>query len=170
LNLKENEEAHRSEHSIEVQLPFLQFVSPNNDIKILPIIISNDLSYDIIAKQVVKTIWESKKKVVLIASSDFTHYGINYGYFPFRNDVKGNMYELDKKAIRFIEKLDAYRFLDYINESGATICGNRPIATLIEICKLLGAKKANLLKYYTSGDVINDYSSAVGYASIVIEK
>ena len=60
-------------------------------------------------------------------------------------------------------------FLDNIEETGATICGKHPIAVLIELCKLLGASKGRLLKYYTSGDILGDYSNAVGYASIVFE-
>jgi AmmeMemoRadiSam system protein B len=83
--------------------------------------------------------------------------------------VKENMAKLDKGAIKHICSLDPEGFLDYINKTGATICGQYPIATLLELSKLLGAKKAELLKYYTSGDVIGDYSSAVGYASIKIE-
>ncbi|MBW2984956.1 AmmeMemoRadiSam system protein B, partial [Candidatus Woesearchaeota archaeon] len=51
----------------------------------------------------------------------------------------------------------------------ATICGRIPIATLIDICKGLGAKKGRLLHYYTSGDIIGDYGNAVGYGAIVIE-
>jgi len=169
--LKHDEEAHSQEHSIEVQLPFLQFVNRDylKKLRILPIIVSPDLGYEEIAKSIAKTIKETNKKASIIASSDFTHYGFNYGYFPFSKNIKENMYKLDKGAIEHILKLDAYRFLDYTDKTGATICGKTPIAVAIETCKLLDAKKAKLLHYYTSGDIINDYGSAVGYGAISIE-
>ena len=137
--------------------------------KIAPIIASHDMSYEEIAKRIVETAKELKKEVCIIASSDFTHYGLNYGYFPFNKDVRENMYKLDKDAIEPIKGLNAYKFLDYTETTGATICGKIPIAVAIEACKLLGAKKARLLNYYTSGDVSGDYSSACGYGAIVIE-
>ncbi len=169
--LKSNTEAHAQEHSIEVQLPFLQFA--NNDyikqMKIAPIIVSEDKNYTEIAQSIVKTIEQTRKKAVIIASSDFTHYGINYGYFPFHDNVKENMNKIDKKAIEYIKDLDAEGFLKYVSNTGATICGRIPIAVAIACCKLLGAKKAKLLHYYTSGDITNDYSSAVGYGAISIE-
>ena len=166
--LKQDEMAHNQEHSIEVQLPFLQFISEDK-LKIMPIIASPDVAYDELAKNIAKTIKEENKKACIIASSDFTHYGVNYGYFPFQNNVKDNLYDLDNKAIKHIKELDAYRFLDYTEQTGATICGKFPIAVMLDTCKSLGGKNAKLLKYYTSGDIIKDYSSAVGYASIITE-
>lgn len=167
--LKQDEKAHNQEHSIEVQLPFLQFISKENEVKIMPIIASPDVPYDELARNIVKTINEEDKKAGIIASSDFTHYGVNYGYFPFQNKVKEKLYDLDNKAINHIKELDAYRFLDYTEQTGATICGKFPIAVMADACKLLGGKNAKLLKYYTSGDIIHDYSSAVGYASVIVE-
>lgn len=169
--LKQDEEAHAQEHSIEVQLPFLQFANKDylKQLKIAPIIVSEDKNYQEIAQAILKTIEQTRKKAVIIASSDFTHYGINYGFFPFKENVKENMHKLDNEAIEHIKNLEAPSFLDYINNTGATICGKIPIATIIASCKLLGAKKAKLLHYYTSGDIVKDYSSAVGYGAIVIE-
>ncbi len=170
--LEVNEEAHNQEHSLEVQLPFLQFVNKDNidKVRFVPIIASSDLDYKEIAESIKKTIDKTNKRVIVIASSDFTHYGINYGYMPFSKDIKENLYKLDKDAIEFIEKLDSKGFLQYVNEKKTTICGQYPIAVMIELCRLLGASKANLLKYYTSGDITKDYSSSVvGYGSIVVE-
>ena len=79
------------------------------------------------------------------------------------------MYKLDNGAIEQIEKLNSFKFLDYIDETGTTICGKYPIAVALDVCKKLGAKRGKLLKYYTSGDVANDYSSAVGYGAIEIK-
>ena len=167
--IKQDERAHAIEHSIEVQIPFLQFVNQKEKIKIVPIIVSPDIDHGEIAKKIFEVIKELDRKVCIAASSDFTHYGVNYGYFPFSDDVKENLYKLDKGAVEHIKKLDAFKFLDYIGTTGATICGQIPIAVALEVSKKLGAKKAELLHYYTSGDIAGDYSSAVGYAAIVIE-
>lgn len=168
--LRQDEKEHSQEHSIEVQLPFLQFANKSHidQLRIAPVIVSEDKSYNKIASSIAKTIRESKKKAAIIASSDFTHYGINYGFFPFKENVKENMHALDKKAIQHIKKLDSEGFLDYVQETGSTICGKMPIAAAISACKLLGAKKAALLQYYSSGDITGDYSSAVGYGAISI--
>ena len=168
-DIRQDEQAHKEEHSIEVQLPFLQFANKDNldRLRIVPIIISS--GYEHAAKKIAHAVKESGKKACIIASSDFTHFGLNYGYFPFNSDIKKNLYDLDKKAISSIKKLDSKAFLGYIEKTGATICGRMPIAASIEITKALGAGKAKLLNYYTSGDIVDDYSSAVGYAGMVLE-
>ncbi len=165
-----NEEAHRNEHSIEVQLPFLQFSAKDNlnKLSIMPIIASSDVPPPTIAKTIADTTRDLELNPCIIASSDFTHFGLTYGYFPFQQDIKKNMYELDKKAIGHIANLDYQGFLEYVMRTGATICGKYPIAVAIELSRLLGAKKAKLLHYYTSGDITKDYGSAVGYGSITI--
>jgi len=166
--LKQDETAHSQEHSIEVQVPFLQFINKDN-LKIVPVIVSPDIPYEELGKNIAKTVNESGKKACIIASSDFTHYGINYGYFPFKDNVKENLYELDNGALKHIKNLDARRFLSYTEETGATICGKFPVAVMMEACKVLGGKHAKLLKYCTSGEITKDYSSVVGYGSIVVE-
>lgn len=169
-SLKEDSYAHAQEHSIEVQIPFLQFVNRDylDMLKIAPIIVSDDIKPSELASSIFNALEETKKTACVIASSDFTHFGLNYGYFPFNSDIKENLYKLDKGAIEHILNLNSLKFLHYIEETGATICGKMPIAVMIELCKLLNAKKARLLHYYTSGDVIKDYNSAVGYASILV--
>lgn len=159
---------HVREHSIEVQLPFLQFVNKDRKFKILPIVVGQDTDYEKLGKVIANISKELNRKIVLICSSDFTHYGANYGFIPFKDNVKENMYKLDKDAIKWIEKFDAWSFLDYIKETGATICGAYAIAVFIEACKALGGKEVKLLNYYTSGDVVNDYDTAVGYGSLVV--
>jgi len=149
-------EEHRYEHSIEVQLPFLQTIK--NKFKVVPIILSDYSVYKELAKVL--------DKGVIIASSDFTHYGYSYGYVPFTSNVKDNMYKLDKKAIEYILKLDSEGFLKFVKDNNATICGYAAILVAIEVAKLKGAKEGKLLKYYTSGDLTN-YDQAVGYAGIV---
>jgi AmmeMemoRadiSam system protein B len=163
-SIKADEEAHSAEHSIEVQIPFLQFTA--SKFKFLPVMAGHDLSYSAIASAIQKTAEQLKKHVIFIASSDFTHYGYNYGYIPFQENIKENMYKLDKGAIGKILKLDAKGFIDYCRDKDATICGALPIAAIIST---ITSKRARLLKYYTSGDITGDYGNSVGYASILFE-
>jgi len=120
-----------------------------------------------LAKIIVDVAKRLRKKVCVIASSDFAHYGNAYGFIPFSSKVKENLYKLDEGAINKIIDLDAKSFIDYAQDT--TICGAGAIATVMEACKAFGSKKAELLRYYTSGDVIKDYSTAVGYAAIVFK-
>lgn len=161
-----DEKAHSIEHSIEVQLPFLQ--SCVSEFKIVPIMVSR---YDAarcgkFAAVVVDTAENLKRKICVIASGDFTHYGNMYGFVPFTSHIKENIYGIDKKAISRILKFDTSGFL---GEAGkTTICGAGVISTCIEICKRLGSKKAELLKYYTLGDITLHYDTdaVIGYAAI----
>lgn len=164
LSIQESIPIHAQEHSIEVQLPFLQYLFEN--VTIAPIIVGVD-DYKSIAEKIFNTAKAQNKRIFPIASSDFTHYGVTYGYLPFTENRKENLYKLDKEAVSYIERLDSEAFLLFCREKQATICGQFAIATIIELCKLLGAEKAELLKYYTSGDITKDYNNAVGYASIV---
>jgi len=166
----QNKEVHSKEHSIEVQLPFLQYVNEEKEFKIVPIAVSSNTNYELFGKKIIEIAKELGRKICIICSSDFTHYGINYAYMPFSENVKDNLEKLDKGAVEFIEKLDSLLFMNYIDETGATICGRDAIATMISCCNAAGGeRKVRLLKYYTSGDVVGDYANSVGYASIVIE-
>jgi len=171
LGLQQDEAAHKSEHSVEVQLPFLQFIAKmiKKDFSIVPIVVST-IDFESCAKAaeiIAKVSQEQNRKICVIASGDFTHYGANYGFAPFKENVKNNLYALDKKSINHILKLDSLAFYDEATKT--TICGTGPVVVCMEACKHLGAKKAMLLKYCTSGDISGDYSNAVGYASIIIE-
>ncbi len=154
-----DEAAHEEEHSIEVQIPFLQYIF--DEFLFVPVLVSDYKSASVAIKKVIA---ETGKSAVVIASSDFTHYGSTYGYIPFKTDVKKKIYALDAGAIRHITEMDAEGFLDYADKTDATICGKMPIAAMLNCIK---AGKAELLKYYTSADIsCKDYSLAVGYASI----
>ena len=103
--LKEDTLAHMYEHSIEVQLPFLQFIFQDR-FEIVPVIcqIKDCEIYERFAKLIVETAKKLKRKICIIASSDFTHYGFSYGFVPFTSDVKNNLYGLDNNAIDLISK------------------------------------------------------------------
>lgn len=160
-----SEEAHEYEHSIEVQLPFLQVIE--NDFKIIPISLSM-LSFTQIEELSEKI---ASKGIFYIASSDFTHFGPNYGYMPIKKSNEENLSysrEMDMKAIDMICRLDAKKFFDFATENRMTICGLVPITLLILICKKLGARKGELIDYSTSYDV-HPATSFVDYAGILIE-
>jgi len=165
--LKENlfttdEEGEKKEHSIEIQLPFLQRIAEN--FKIIPVMVGNlkEGDYKKVA-EIMKRYVDSN--TIVIASSDFTHYGQNYGYVPFKKNIPENLKKLDEGAINFILKKDVHGFLKYISGKGDTICGYSPVSLLMSI---MGTEtKGTLLKYSTSGEITGDYKNSVSYASIV---
>jgi len=112
---------------------------------------------------------DMNKKVTYIISSDFTHYGSNYGYIPFESERQKNIYALDNKAIEFIKNFDAKGFLNFVEQERITICGANPIYLLLNLIK-----DANVLleQYYTSADLDPDsnYRNSVSYASIVFNE
>jgi len=153
-----DELAHRYEHSIEVQLPFLQFLYGSN-IKIVPIcFLMQDLtSATDVGEAVAKAL--TGKNAVLIASSDMTHY-----------EPHEIAKEKDLAALRAVEEMDAAKFYSTVESRRISACGYGPIVALITAAKHLGAREAKLLCYKSSGDVIGDYSSVVGYAAVCFKK
>jgi len=168
--LKENKfqdipQTHQFEHSAEVQLPYLQTVLKDFKVVIILVGYLNYNEYDEVAQILKKYIDDD---TLIIASSDFTHYGSRFDYTPFTKDIKENLHKLDKEGIDLIANLDFNGFQKYLDKTEATICGRAPISLLIKL--LQGKAEGKLLKYYTSGDLENDYSNSVGYASIVFIK
>ncbi|MBW2967852.1 AmmeMemoRadiSam system protein B [Candidatus Woesearchaeota archaeon] len=166
-----DDRSHHNEHSIEVQLPFLQYVSKDriDDLRAVCVMIADD-DYEKWGKVITDAVSELGRKVVVVCSSDFTHYGHNYGYVPFESDVAENMKKLDAGAIDLILKKDSAGFIGYVEKTGATICGKHGIAVLCWLMKAAGSGAGELLKYYTSGDVMGDHSNAVGYGAVVFKK
>jgi AmmeMemoRadiSam system protein B len=154
--------AHEYEHSLEVQLPFLQEVL--GDFTLVPIVIGQlrDGDAATIASPLKKLLGE---KTIIIASSDFTHYGAAFDYLPFTDNVKENLKRLDLGAVEIIQKMDASGFDAYVERKGATICGRYPIQILLET--LPKDARGHLLKYETSGYMTGDYSHCVSYVSMV---
>jgi len=157
--LQEDSVAHGYEHSIEVQIPFLQYFK--SDIKIVPIVLAyaSGAIYKEIGKEIAMAVKELNKEVVIIASSDMTHY-----------EPQESARKKDDAAISAIVHLDEDELLKRIDELNISMCGYAPTVALISAAKELGATQAELVKYQTSGDTTGDYSSVVGYAGIVIKK
>ncbi|MFH0875724.1 MAG: AmmeMemoRadiSam system protein B [archaeon] len=167
-SLKINETPHISEHSIEVQLPFLQFVSKDQlaNLNILPISIDRDIDFRTLGEEMYNAL--KGKDIVFIVSSDFTHYGRGYGYVPFTTDISARLKEMDEKAIDLIKWLKIDEFGDYLNRTQITICGYYPILLLMKILSMEEDKpKGSLLMYYTSGELTGDYSMSVSYVSMM---
>jgi AmmeMemoRadiSam system protein B len=158
-------DAHRPEHSVENQIPFIQHVLPGAEI--VPCVTGRLSGADFqAAGEGIKKLLDGK--TVIAVSSDFTHYGGAFGYVPFKDNFRKNLEKLDGGAIREIEKADSKAFRAYVEKTGATICGRDPIAVML--CAVSGSARGRLLKYYTSSDETGDFSHTVCYASIVMEK
>ncbi|HEX74626.1 MAG TPA: MEMO1 family protein [Dehalococcoidia bacterium] len=157
--LQEDYAAHQYEHSIEVQIPFLQYFKP--DIKLVPIILaySSGAVYKEIGREIAKAIKDLNKEVVIIASSDMTHY-----------EPQESAQRKDMQAIEAILDLNEDELLRRIDELDISMCGYAPTVSLISAAKELGATSAELVKYQTSGDTTGDYSAVVGYAGIIIKE
>jgi AmmeMemoRadiSam system protein B len=153
--IKADETAHIREHSIEVQLPWLQHLYKK--VKIVPItMLAQDLET---ARSVGKAISQAGDNSIIIASSDFTHY-----------EPHSVAMEKDRLVIESIVALDEEELYKRCERLGCTMCGYGPVASAIVAAKEMRGKKANLLKYATSGDTSGDFSRVVGYGSIVIRR
>jgi len=149
--------AHQSEHSIEVQLPFLQYVFKK--VKFVPICML-DQSYETCEKvsKVLGKVLKGKNSVV-IASSDLTHFESNEA-----------AHKKDKAILDEIEKMSVKGVFDKLRYLNSSTCGYGPIATMLLTTKLLGAKKTEVLKYATSGDICGEKNSVVGYSAVKVTK
>lgn len=154
--LEEDEAAHRGEHSVEVQIPFLQALK--GKIKIVPMVIADAgvEVYRSIGKSIAKSLKE-KYAATIIASSDLTHYE------PY--DVAA---EKDKKAMDAVLNLDEASLLKVIREYDISMCGYAPTCVMLAAAKELGATKAKMIKYSTSGETTGDHTAVVGYGGIAV--
>lgn len=151
-----DEEAHLNEHSIEVQLPFLAYLYGMR-VKFVPICMMLQAYEACVDVGRAVALASRGRNVVIVASSDFTHY-----------ESQASAEAKDRLAIEFIERLDPRGLLEVVESRGISMCGPGPVAAMLIASSLLGASSAKLLKYATSGDVTRDYSSVVGYSSILV--
>jgi MEMO1 family protein len=162
---REDPAPYADEHSLEIQLPFLQRVLPGA--RVVPVLVGSlqDDDYAPVAAVLRRL---AGSDTVFIVSSDFVHYGWRFAYVPFPADgaaqVRAGLRALDTGAIDCVCAGDAAGFRRYVADTGATICGRMPIAVFLT----LHARRTpgQLLAYYTSLDVTQDYEHSVSYASI----
>jgi len=153
-----DDSAHAREHSIELQLPFLQYLY-GSEFKLVPVsFLMQDLES---SREVGQAIGGAlvEKNAVVIASSDMTHY-----------EPQKTAELKDKKALNAVLKLDEEQLYSVVESYGISMCGYGPTITMITAAKAMGAKEAQLLCYKTSGDVTGDYSAVVGYASVSLSR
>jgi AmmeMemoRadiSam system protein B len=154
--LREDSVAHSAEHSLEVQLPFLQVLAPR--FSFVPVALGT-VKYDSlvsVGEAVARLVENSKENVLLLTSSDLNHY----------EDDKMTRVK-DQKAIDRLLALDARGLYDTCRNEEISMCGLGPAVAMLTALNALGAKKSELVKHATSGDVSGDYQQVVGYAGMI---
>ena len=167
--------AHKEEHSVQIELPLLQYKQKN--FEFVPIV-AGHCSLETIRKvgSILKSLVD--EQTLVVASSDFVHYGRQFRYMPFTENVPEKIKEVDMGAYEHIANLDCEGFLKYKQRTGATICGYVPVAILLSMLAPLPASgrrqgglekpvKADLIEYKTSGELTGDYKHSVSYLSVV---
>ena len=155
--VRPDEACHEYEHSIEVQLPFLQVLSPG--FKMVPIVVSSAGidEYTAIGESIAAAVKKTGRRVTVISSSDMTH-------FEPHQQAK----EKDGRVIEKMLEMDVEGFLSAVAKDKVTMCGDAPTAVMLTACRKMGAKHSVFVKYQTSGEKTGDMSSVVGYAGIII--
>lgn len=150
--------AHKYEHSLEVQLPFLQTLSP--EIEIVPICLRGGGLENLLlfGKNLGRIIKNSSESILMVASSDMTHY---------EPDVIAR--NKDMKAIQHILDIDPAGLWETVRKHKISMCGVLPVIVMLSAAQFLGATKGTLIHYGSSGDMTKDFSQVVGYAGILVE-
>jgi AmmeMemoRadiSam system protein B len=154
--VEDNEQAHLREHSLEVQLPFIQYF--RDDAAIVPICVSYEARYaelEALGQALAAAIRADEREVLLVASTDMSHY------------VSQKTAEtMDMRAIRRILDLDPAGLVETVASERISMCGFQPTAAALVAAVALGASEARLIRYATSGEASGDYTQVVGYAGI----
>jgi hypothetical protein len=155
--LSEGSAAHRSEHSIEVEIPFLQVCRPS--VKFVPIAIGTGqlILLEQLGQALAEVLKTNKDPALIVASSDMNHY---------EDDATTRV--KDHKAIDKILALDAPGLYQTVMNESISMCGFGPAIAMLTAARCLGAQQAELVRYATSADVSGDHKVAVGYAGIII--
>ena len=155
--LSEDEAAHRSEHALEVQLPFLQALV--KEFTFVPIVVGTG-RLDVLqalGKVIANVIKESAEPTMVIASSDMNHY---------ESDSVTRV--KDQRAIDRVLALDPAGLHEIVQRESISMCGFGPAVAMLTAAKILGATRAELVRYATSGDISGDRDYVVGYAGIAV--
>jgi AmmeMemoRadiSam system protein B len=156
--LIEDDLAHRDEHALEVQVPFLQCLA--SEFCFVPIALGTVSYVELAAlgQAVASTLARQTDPVLIIASSDMNHY-----------EPEAVTREKDHKALAGLLALDPRALYDVVRREGVTMCGFGPAVVMLTACRLLGAKQATLVRYATSGDANGERDQVVGYAGVIID-
>ena len=154
--------AHGREHSIEIQLPFLQ--AAIGAFRLVPILVGEIGPRE---RNVAATALRTRldDRTLLVASSDFTHYGERFGFLPFpESEAKAGLEKLDLGAAKLATAGDTEGFVRYVQETQASICGARPISILL--AALPQGSSGELLSYTTSAGITGEQAESVSYVSL----
>lgn len=166
-DLIEDPNAHFGEHSIEVQLPFIKYLCPGA--RIVPIALPPDNTH-IIGRKIGEAVLQMENKIVVVGTTDLTHYGYNYGFMPFGygKEAKRRMKENDYRMIELAINMKSSEIRKEA-ESNRNACGPGALAATVSAAGAMGVAKGHLLEYTTSYDVMPDgeFEMAVGYAGIL---
>lgn len=153
--IEDDSVAHQREHSLEVQIPFLQYAY-NGNFKIVPICLSDQTpSTCIQLGEAIYEVMKERSNVLLVASTDLTHY-----------QPQEIAEREDGKIIEAISSGDPHNLEELISSHRFSMCGYGGVIAIMEAISSIGETKTKLLKYATSGDIMGDYSAVVGYASL----
>ena len=157
--LQEDASAHRGEHAVEVELPFLQLRQPK--LAFVPIALGTGQfdALEQLGKALAEVIAAQQEPILIVASSDMNHY---------ESDAVTRV--KDHRAIERILTLDPRGLFDVVTQQDISMCGFGPAVAMLTAARQLGAKSAELVKYATSGDVSGDRDQVVGYAGVVVHK
>lgn len=155
------------DHSVEIQLPLLVEAAPGVPVTPLYVGLMSEAERERAAEALTSLVAPG---TILLASSDFTHYGRSFAYqpFPVDEDTPHRLRELDEGAMEAASSLDVRLFFDYLRATGATVCGYNPIALLLRTLALAGDGDfyQQTLDYQTSGDITGDFHQSVSYAAL----
>jgi MEMO1 family protein len=155
--LSEDQAAHRYEHALEVQLPFLQVLAPG--FQFVPITVGTG-NFEVLSALGVAlggVVAEAGEAVLVVASSDMNHY-----------ESDSVTRRKDRRAIEQVLALDPRGLYDTVHQAEISMCGYGPAVVMLTAARKLGATKAELVRYATSGDVSGERDKVVGYAGIAV--
>jgi len=153
--LREDSEAHRREHSLEVELPFLQVLVPG--FSFVPVVVGTRRPEELkeLGEGIARVLAESPENILIVTSSDMNHY-----------EDDETTRDKDQAAIARLLELDAAGLYEVCRDRRITMCGLGPAVAMLTAMQLLGVKNAQLVRYATSGDVSGDRNTVVGYAGM----
>lgn len=155
--LREDSVAHSSEHSLEVQIPFLQVLQPQ--FTFVPIALGTVQFEELVAigEGIAKVVAAADEEILLLTTSDLNHY-----------EDDATTRRKDQQAIEKILQLDARGLYDVCRNESISMCGLGPTVAMLTALQALGATQAQLVMHATSGDVSGDFAAVVGYAGMIL--
>jgi AmmeMemoRadiSam system protein B len=163
-------EQDEEEHSLEMHLPYIKKIFGDQEFSLVPIVVGS-INYKK-EKQYGQLLAEYIKDDdnLFIISSDFCHWGTNFNYMPHDKSVdksvSGYIKHLDHQGMKLVEQQDAEKFVEYLKDTGNTVCGRHPITVFLEAVKSSGLNTiTKFVQYNQSGKIKNKHDSSVSYAS-----